>query len=85
MIPSKALDKPQPMLVCTHPTEGALESRSDVVRVRKVEGLSHIHLTEYREQPLFLDEIVDLVIERDWKHVRALQVVEVVPANEGND
>ena len=72
-VPSKALDKPQPMLVGTPVSQVALESRSDIVRVRKVEGLSHIHLTEYRAQPLFLEEIVDFVIERNWEDVRALQ------------
>jgi len=85
MVPRKALDKPQPTLICSYAGEVALESGSDVVRIRKVESLGHIHLTEHREQPLFLDDIVDLVIERYWKHIRAFQVVEVVPANEGND
>ena len=85
MVPRKALDKLQSALACTHASEVALESGSDVVRVRKVESLGHIHLTERREQPLFLDEVIDFVIESYRKHVRALQVVEVVPANEGDD
>src|SRR5258706_37368 len=47
-------------------------SGSDVVRVRKVKVLGHVHLTEYREQPLLLDEVVGFVVERHREHVCTL-------------
>ena len=59
-------------LVRTYAGEVMLESGSDVVRVRKVKVLGHVHLTEHREQPLLLDEVVDFVVERYREHVCTL-------------
>ena len=70
------------MLVRTYAGE---ESGSDIVRVQIVEVLGHVHLTEYREQPLLLDEVVDLVVGHYRKHIRTLEVVKVVSANEDDD
>ena len=72
VVPWKPPDKPQPMLVRTYAGEVTLKSGSDVVRVRKVEVLGHVHLTDHREQLLLLDEVVDLVVERYREHVRTL-------------
>ncbi len=58
------------MLVRTYTGQVTLESGSDVVRVQKVKVLGHGHLTEHREQPLLLDEVADLVVERYREHVR---------------
>ena len=85
VVPCKPPDKSQPLLVCTYTGEITLESGSNIVCVRKVKVLGHVHLTEHREQPLLLDEVVDLMVESYRDHVRALQVVEVVSANEGDD
>ena len=52
------------MLIRTYTGEGTLESGSDDIRVRKVKVFGQVHLTEPREQPLLLDEVVDLVVER---------------------
>ena len=72
VIPRKAFNKSEPMFVRTHAGEVTLESGSCVIRVRKVKVLGHIHLTEHCEQPLFFDEVVDLVVGRYREHVRAL-------------
>ena len=70
--PCKPPDKPHTSLVCTYAGELTLESGSDIVCLRKVKVLGHVHLMEHREQPLLLDEVVDRVLESYRDHVRAL-------------
>ena len=53
--------------------------------VPKVEVLGHVHLLEDVHQALLLCRLVYPVVERNRDDVRALTVVDVVTADEGND
>jgi hypothetical protein len=85
MVPGNPFDEPQSMFTHIHAGEVALEGGGNIVCVRKVRVLCHIHLAEHCEQALLLDEVVDLVIERYGEYVHTLQVIQVVPTNEGDN